>query len=204
MKLCINKYLISFLLVSCVAFSQDTPKNKSTLNLHPEAFQKKELLKDKIDYKKIEQEKSNEIIKNFSYKFLQTEIKEDKSFNILSSLNSNINFGGIWDRYAVLNFTPQIFITPVKSVSFKANRYMSCFFPIKDLKENIKDVIIQSISLIAVDNSSKLFFKEPNWVTEIFKFAAKNLLLNLFIKPSAKKTDTPFYENYYYSVTVSF
>ena len=205
------KYIIIFFLSAEFAFSQEiqTEKEKEAVRY-----------KDKLSYAVIaKSEKYNstkaaevktKIIEEIKFRNFSNEKKERNRFDIVSSFGKNISFGGFWENYAVVNFTPQINIQPAGFLSIYANHYLNCLIPLNSLKEYSGSVIMQGIAILSIDQSMKLFMQnKTSWISEIVSFAAKNLLLNLIIKPSINSTSNSSspslqFENYYYSMSIAF
>ena len=146
----------------------------------------------------------------YRYKFPSGSIKEEKpSFNIVSSFRSNIRFGGFWDKYAIINFTPQMFIKPFDFISIYANHNTSCFVPIKAVKEHFKSLAVQGAAVLAVDNSVKFLLSSNSLISAIVSFAAKNVAIYYIMKSFNKGNITNDnkivdYQNYYYAFSVRF
>jgi len=133
---------------------------------------------------------------------------EKPTFNIVSSFRNNIHFGGFWNGYAILNFTPTMFIQPFDFISVYANHNISMFVPIKGIKENIKSLVIEWAAVLAVDNSVKFLLPYNHIVQSIVGFAAKNLVLsfirNITNNTNSNPTGMLEFKYYYYSVSVRF
>lgn len=142
-------------------------------------------------------------------KFYEYKKEEKYSFDFVNSVGSNISFGGFWDKYAIINFTPNVFIRPADFISIYANNNLNCLVPLKGLDEHIKSITLQGFAVLAVDNSFKILFPSDHWVPQLISFAAKNVLINFVIKPSIRNgadAENPVleFENYYYSLSINF
>jgi hypothetical protein len=149
-------------------------------------------------------------IESLEFKFYNEKSTAKNSFDLISSVGGNISFGGVWENYAIVNFTPQLFIKPAGFLSIYANHYINCFIPLEHAKEYSKSILLQSLTVLAVDNSMKYFLNsDNNWIPEVISFIAKNLLLNTILRPAISNSEnSPFpilqYENYYYSMSINF
>ena len=205
------KYILIFFLSAEIIFSQEIKTGNEN-----EAVRYKDKLSDAVITKSENINSSNavenkiRIIEEIKFRNFSNEKKERNKIDIVSSFGNNISFGGFWDNYAVINFTPQISIQPAGFISIYANRYLNCLIPLSSLKEYSGSVILQGIAILSIDQSMKLFLQnKTGWISEIISFAAKNLLLNLIIKPSIKNTsNSPSqslqFENFYYSMSIAF
>ncbi len=204
------KYLLMAVILMDVASAQDSARfyKDSEIDLQNNTASEKLFIINSD--KKTSREKSrSERIENIDLRFNKSKEKEEYSFDLMSSVGSNISFGGFWENYAVINFTPNVYVQPVSFISIYADHNVNCLIPVNEIKEYSKIIALQSLSILAVDNSIKLLFPSAQWVPQIISFAAKNLLINFIIKPSIERSlnsVTPLleYENYYYSVSITF
>lgn len=195
--------MLFIILLPETVLPQGIPAVENSLTVIQNETKKSEVFKIKSELTEVEKFK-RETRSDLVFKFYIYNHTEKTSFNFLSSINSNISFGGFWERYAILNFTPNTYIKPVSFISISANRSLSCFVEIKDVKQKMSSIILQGVSMIAIDNVSKIFLNKASWISEAIIYTAKNLLINLFIKPSANENKTPVYESFYYSVRINF
>jgi len=205
------KYILIFILSAELLFSQEIQTKREKV-----AVRYKDKITDAVIAKSenYNSSKSEEyrirIIEKIKFRNFSNEKNERTKVDIVSSFGNNISFGGFWENYAVINFTPQISIQPAEFISIYANHYLNCLIPLSSLKEYSGSVILQGIAILSVDQSMKLFLqKESSWISEIIAFAAKNLLLNLIIKSSINNnsnSNSPSlqFENYYYSMSIEF
>jgi hypothetical protein len=135
---------------------------------------------------------------------LKNKIKQ--AFNIISSFRENIRFGGFWDKYAIINFTPSVNIKPFDFISINANQNLSCFIPVQGIKEHFKSLCIQGAALLAVDNSIKLLFGANRIIPSVAGYAAKNIIISLLRRMIEKKSNNQVYSynSYNYSVNIRF
>ncbi len=134
---------------------------------------------------------------------------KEKSFNIISVFSDNISFGGFWDKFAVINFSPRFSISPFKSINLSGNYNLSCLVPMGSIRNYSKSVVIQGVLMLAVDNLFKLTSESPGWIIELISYAAKNFLINSFIRKvirhSGDSSDPMYeYEYYNYNVRINF
>src|SRR5205085_9733266 len=70
-------------------------------------------------------------------------VPEKPKLDIVSSYRNNIHFGGFWNGYAILNFTPTMYIQPFSFISIYANHNFSNYVPLKDIEQNFKSLFIE-------------------------------------------------------------
>lgn len=202
------KYLLIFSIASECSYSQDTnPDNRKISQPYKYFSGKSELIKSESEYSSAQKILSKKRIEKFHFEYHKSKIQQHYSFDLFNSVGSNINFGGIWDKYAVINFTPQISIQPASFLKIYANRFLNCLIPVDGIKGYSASVIIQSALMLAADNALKLMMNSKNnWITDLISFAAKNLLINILIKPDLENSKSPalLYESYYYSTSIIF
>jgi hypothetical protein len=130
---------------------------------------------------------------------------DESVFSVLSSsYRNNIRFGGFWDKYAIINFTPSVFIKPTSFINFYANHSYSCFVPMDGIKEHVKSLFIQGAAILAVDNTIKLLFNPEDVIPKIAGFVFKTLIITEVIKTTNKNKSNPMYEHktYRYSISI--
>ncbi|MDZ4713641.1 MAG: hypothetical protein SGI89_15140 [bacterium] len=198
------KFILIILAATEISFSQQTSTQNNTETFNENTDKTSQTYKNLKLVEKRGQPLKDLLKQDVQVRFYIREQKTEYKLDLLGSIGSNINFGGFWDKYAVINFTPQVYLKPLKFISIYSNRYLSCFIPAKSLKENLKDFILQSVSVLAIDNTFKAMFDKENLISDLLSFAAKNLFINLLIKPSAKKSEIPVYESFYYSMRITF
>jgi hypothetical protein len=144
----------------------------------------------------------------YSFDLLQKSktLKEERTFNIVSSFRQNIRFGGFWDRYAIVNFTPDMFIKPFDFLSVYAVHNSSYFIPIKAVKEHFKLMAIQSAAILVIDNSVKHLMPAGNMIKSITGFLLKNIVINTLLDDILSKGSDRIFEqgSYYCAVSVRF
>lgn len=134
----------------------------------------------------------------------------NESLDILSTIQSNLSFGGFWDKYVVINFTPQVLIKPAGFLNIYSSHYLNCLIPLEDVAEYSRSIIIQGIAISAIDNSIKFITGEGNsWIIDAAVYTVKILMLNVFVKPaferkSGSPTSVLMFDNYYYSLNINF
>ncbi len=204
------KYLLLLSLSVEYSFSQEiTPDSKINTQPYKNTFIESSVTKSEIINPNEQRKKENQTINEFHIRYFNSDRKENYSFDPMTSFGSNISFGGFWDKYAVINFTPQISIQPADFINIYANHYLNCLIPLSGIKDYSASLILQSAAILAVDNSMKLLLdNRKNWIIEVVSFAAKNLLVGLLIKPSItdkeKSGQVLHYENYFYSMSITF
>ena len=132
--------------------------------------------------------------------------KEERTFNIVSSFRGNIRFGGFWDRYAIVNFTPVMYIKPFDFLSIYANHNLSYFIPIKAVKEHFKLMAIQSAAVLIIDNSIKHLFPASGMIKSICSFLLKNIVIFYMKKPLRENGNDRIleFDQLYYSISLRF
>ena len=162
-------------------------KDKTTLFKNTEDML---TLKSEVDYRAYMQNTMN-----------QGKAPEIPSFNIVSSFRKNIRFGGFYEGYAIINFTPDMFIQPFGFINIYASHNFSKYIPITSIKENFKSLAIEGAAILAIDNSVKFLFSFNRMIQSIVSFAAKNLVIGM-IKNEQKSLLE--FKYYYYSVSIRF
>lgn len=136
----------------------------------------------------------------------QKEVKPpDIKSKLVSSFRENIRVG-LRHHYAVVNFTPAMSIKPFDFMTIDANQNLSCYVPIKGIKEHYGALLVHGAAILVIDNSVKLLDRPGHIVRTVAGFILKNIvttILKLYIdKPSSNKIYT--YNNYYYSIKITF
>lgn len=129
------------------------------------------------------------------------------NLNIISSFRNNIRFGGFWDKYTIINLTPELNIKPADYLSIYAIHNLSYFVPVKGIKQNLKSMVLRGAAIMAVDNSAKLFFSKGSILGSVIGFAAKIFLINVINrieKNNDEKNNLQHYDYQYYSVSIRF
>jgi hypothetical protein len=128
------------------------------------------------------------------------------SSNLVSSFRNNIRFGGFWEKWAIINFSPSVFIKPFDFLNIYANQQISYFIPVTEIKDRMKELCIQGAAIIAVDNAFKFFINSDELIPVLTNFAVKNIVLALVNKSVGRKKtkDVYQYNSYYYSMSIRF
>ncbi|HWA05262.1 MAG TPA: hypothetical protein VG961_01850 [Ignavibacteria bacterium] len=172
----------------------------------------KYLLREESKSKELNSEKSGEVRSIELYRYTidlmqkSRTIKEENTFNIVSSFRQNIRFGGFWDRYAIVNFTPDMFIKPFDFMSIYAVHNSSYFIPIKAVKEHIKLMAVQGAAILAIDNTIKHLLPASKMIKAITGFLLKNVVINSLLGQILNKGSDRIFEqgSYYCSVNIRF
>ena len=150
----------------------------------------------------------NEELYRYSFDLLQKSkvLKEEQTFNIVSSFRRNIRFGGFWERYAIVNFTPDMFIKPFDFLSIYAVHNSSYFIPIKAVKEHFKLMAIQSAAILVIDNTVKHLLPASGMIKSVTGFILKNVVINTLLDDILKNGSERIFEqgSYYCSVSIRF
>jgi len=123
--------------------------------------------------------------------------------SLISSFNNNFHFAGFWNKYAVINVTPQMYIKPFEFISIYANHSTSMYIPIAEVKDHFKSLAIEGAAILAVDNSVKLLLSSYPILQSVINFIAKNLAISYIKKTFADKKIYEF-KYYYYAVSIRF
>ena len=156
--------------------------------------------------KSIDEDMQMKIIKNFHDLMPKPVVQQKPSFNIVSSFRENIHFGGWWNKYAIINFTPNINIKPFGFISIYANQNLSCFVPIDGIKKHFEFLCVQGASILAIDNSFKLLFDQSRIVPAVIAFALKNIVMSVVMNTLNNNSPNRLYSyrSYFYSMNISF
>ena len=180
------KILLAVYCFQSITLSQDIrlpPVNEGSVNSGPL------LKKDNNSQKKNADQDEDKVIQSvelyrYSFDLLQKTriVKEENTFNIVSSFRQNIRFGGFWDRYAIVNFTPDMFIKPFDFISIYAVHNTSYFIPIIAVKEHFRLMAIQSMAILAIDNTIKFLLPAGKMIKSIAGFVLKNIVINSLLQ----------------------
>ncbi|MBL8016567.1 MAG: hypothetical protein JNK43_04795 [Ignavibacteria bacterium] len=132
--------------------------------------------------------------------------EQEEKFDPVSSFRSNIRFGGFWDRYAIVNYTPALNITPLSFIDVSAYHNMSYFVPVKAVKEHFKSMALQSAAVMGIETVFRYIKIFPPMLQQIISFFCKNALLQFMQKRVLNEgTDRIFRQvNYYYNLRIRF
>jgi len=207
MKQLVIKYFLLSATLSCLCYSQGTDtkdiSNKTVVN---KTFLGKtpgnSLIKE-TDSKITEKEIT---LYRYSLNSSTPQNTSKEELNVVSSFRSNIRFGGFWDKYAILNFTPDMQLKPFEFISIYAHHNISYLIPIKDVKEHFKSLALQSAAVLLVDNSVKLILPSNNLISSIVNFAMKNIVILFMNKTIVNHGSERVigYGSYHYSVSIRF
>lgn len=127
----------------------------------------------------------------------------DPAHLVVSSFNNNIHFGGFWDKYAIINFTPNMSIRPADFISIYAVHNTSILVPIKEVTSYTKSIVLQGAAVMAIDNSIKYLLHPYPIMQSIVGFVLKNAAMMLIHSHTTEGKLAEF-KTYYYSVNVRF
>jgi len=122
---------------------------------------------------------------------------------LVSSFNNNFHFAGFWNKYAIINVTPQMYIKPFDFISIYANHSTSMYIPIAKVKEHFKSLAVEGAAVLAIDNSVKFLFSSKPLLQSVVNFIAKNIAIS-FIKKSFEGEKITEFKYYYYAVSIRF
>jgi hypothetical protein len=101
-----------------------------------------------------------------------------------------------------------MYIKPFDFISVYAHHNISCFIPIKGVKDHFKPMAIQSAAVLATEASLKFLFPKEGMVKSILGFAIKNLIIFYMMNSQENNISAENqmleYENFYYSVSIRF
>ena len=171
--------------------------------------QKKALLKNKALDTDNEKEKGfldyrDQMTNTLSESLTKRERKEEFHFNPIKSLNGNIKFGGLYNNRVDLYVAPDMFIKPFEGVSIYAIRKRHVYIPLEKIKENIPSLLLETLSLAAIENAVNYFTITDKVLNGILNFALKNGFTFLSQTMKEKDKDIPSWEYYYFSIGVRF
>lgn len=131
---------------------------------------------------------------------------QEEKFDPVSSFRSNIRFGGFWDRYAIVNYTPALNIAPFSFMDLSAYHNMSYFVPVKAVKEHFKSMALQSAAVLGIETVFRYVKILPPMLQQIISFFCKNAVLQFMQKRVLNEgADRIFrHVNYYYSLRIRF
>jgi len=136
----------------------------------------------------------------------QNNIKPENPLDVVGSFRSNIRFGGFWEKYAILNFTPQIFVKPFEFLSIYAHHNISYFVPMEKIRENIKGFMIEGAAIMAVETTFRFINSRQTLLGKVLNFFAKNLIISYMtgIIRKSKENGIMDFGSYYYSASIRF
>lgn len=141
---------------------------------------------------------------NNAYASMHVKLREPSPpATIINSFKSNIHFAGFWDHYAVINFTPDMYVKPFEFISFYASHNTSVYVPITEVKNYVKSLAIKSLAIVTIDNSLRFLLPPNKIIQSLAGFAAKNIIMN-FLKTNTGGNPALEFKYYYYSVSISF
>jgi hypothetical protein len=129
---------------------------------------------------------------------------EENKLDLVSSFRSNIRFGGFWDKYAIINFSPSVFVQPTGFLSVYANHNTSMFIPIKEIKDEFKNLCIKGAAVLAIDNLFKVIGGSNKTLPLAANFALKNIVLSILESAMSKEKDCFEQKSYYYAISIRF
>ncbi|MCI0450528.1 MAG: hypothetical protein L0Y79_12235 [Chlorobi bacterium] len=207
MKDLVIKYFLPVISLLSFSFAQDISiKDEDNLN----QVEKPSLVDEsRISIIKNENEINQSKIAGMFLSYqLSAKKTNTESFNIVSSFRSNVRFGGFWEKYAIINFTPQMQLKPWGFISIHAHHNISCFVPIKGVKQHFKPLAIQGAAVMAVETSLKFLVPGNSIIKSIIGFVAKNLIISYMMGSAIKKSEGENrmleYDYYHYSVSIRF
>lgn len=136
--------------------------------------------------------------------FLQKKTEVFHPPGIVSSFRSNVNFGGFYGRYAIINFTPQMSIKPFDFINIYANHSSSVYVPISEVKNYFKSLAIKGAAVLAIENSLRFVLPPNQMIQSLAGFILKNLVISVLEKSMYKPDAVVEFKNYYYAVNIRF
>lgn len=206
------KILLAFYCLHNLVISQDLLQESTEIGSVNTNNTSKYLLREDSKSKELDTETSEKIRSVELYRYTvdlmqkSKTVKEENTFNIVSSFRQNIRFGGFWDRYAIVNFTPDMYIKPFDFLSIYAVHNSSYFIPIKAMKEHFKLMAVQSAAILAIDNTIKHLLPASKMIKAIAGFVLKNVVINSLLGKIISKGSDKIIEqgSYYCSMSIRF
>jgi hypothetical protein len=206
------KYILLLVITGRLLYSQsvitlnDNNIPNNSLNRSAAINQDQQTKMNNNGSKSIDEDMQMKIIKNFHDLMPKPVVQQKPTFNIVASFIENIQFGGWWNKYAIINFTPNINIKPFGFISIYANQNLSCFVPIDGIKEHFEFLCVQGASILAIDNSFKLPFDQSRIVPAVVAFALKNIVMSVVMNTLNNNSPNRLYSyrSYFYSMNITF
>jgi len=206
------KILLAFYCLHNLVISQDLLQESTEIGSVNTNNTSKYLLREDSKSKELDTETSEKTRSVELYRYTvdlmqkSKTVKEENTFNIVSSFRQNIRFGGFWDRYAIVNFTPDMYIKPFDFLSIYAVHNSSYFIPIKAMKEHFKLMAVQSAAILAIDNTIKHLLPASKMIKAIAGFVLKNVVINSLLGKIISKGSDKIIEqgSYYCSMSIRF
>jgi hypothetical protein len=204
----LKNFIQNILLITALSFSlysQDKAPVEDILHsVQPDVTVKRSVVKINPDERSIPP--NIELYRYELNMFAPQKSQQDEKFDPVSSFRSNIRFGGFWERYAIVNYTPALNITPFSFMDLSAYHNMSYFVPVKALKEHFKSMAVQSGAVLAIESVFRYIKIFPPMLQQIIAFFCKNAVLQFMQKRVLNEgTDRIFRQvNYYYSMRIRF
>ena len=204
----LKNFIQNILLITALSFSlysQDKAPVEDILHTsQPDASRKNSVIKVNPDETSLPP--NIELYRYELTMFAPQQSNQDEKFDPVSSFRSNIRFGGFWDRYAIVNYTPALNIAPVSFMDISAYHNMSYFVPVKAVKEHFKSMAFQSAAVLGIETAFRYIKILPPMLQQIISFFCKNAVLQFMQKRVLNEgTDRVFrHINYYYSMRIRF
>ncbi len=204
----LKNFLQNILLITALSFSlysQDKAAVEEILHTaQPDASRKSSLIKVNPDETSLPPN-----IEFYRYEltmFAPQKSEQVEKFDPVSSFRSNIRFGGFWDRYAIVNYTPAFNITPFSFIDISAYHNMSYFVPVKAVKEHFRSMALQSAAVLGIESVFRYMKIFPPMLQQIISFLCKNAVLQFLQKKILNEgTEKIFRQvNYYYKLRIRF
>jgi len=208
------KYIFLLVITGRLLYSQSVitlndnniPNNSLNRSAAISQDQQTKLNNNSLGSKGIDEDMQMKIINNFHDLMPKPVVQQKPSFNIVASFRENIHFGGWWNKYAIINFTPNINIKPFGFISIYANQNLSCFVPIDGIKQHFEFLCVQGASILSIDNGFKLLFDQSRIVPAVVAFALKNIVMSVVMNTLNNNSPDRLYSyrSYYYSMNITF
>ena len=204
----LKNFIQNILLITALSFSlysQDKAPVEDILHTsQPDASRKNSVIKVNPDETSLPS--SIDIDRYNMTKIAPQHTKQEEKFDPVSSFRSNIRFGGFWDRYAIVNYTPALNIAPFSFMDISAYHNMSYFVPVKAVKEHFKSMAFQSAAVLGIETAFRYIKILPPMLQQIISFFCKNAVLQFMQKRVLNEgTDRIFrHVNYYYNMRIRF
>lgn len=198
--------LVSLIFFTLHIYTQNKNQEIENSNINASVFKNAEKLTFKTESYEIADSKI--VLFRYSMDFLRQDrlVNNENQFDIVKSFRSNIRFGGFWDKYVIVNYTPEMSIEPAKHITFSARHNLSYFIPLTGLRDHFKLMAVQSAAVLVIDSSVKLLLPEKGMFRAVLNFALKNLILHYMLRSVTANGNDKVMEfgYYYYSLSIRF
>jgi hypothetical protein len=123
------------------------------------------------------------------------------SGDLVSSFRSSVHFGGFWDKYVIINFTPDVYLKPSGSISIYASHLSSMWIPVHSIRSYFNSLAAEGFAIGAIETSVRLLGLNKYMASSVLSFLLKNVLMSI-LEPAPKQNGLIKYKFYYYSMSI--